>query len=292
MKNELCFALVLILFFSLLAFIPTSYAQTTLRSGQTSFSTVSIVFSNLQFSGDLNSLRIYWNTTFITGTIPQIGVKCYLNCNPLSQNCDGLPNNCTYLGPPGLGVCTIQPVQYSYPLDSQQNATCIFYNPSQPSVQYKKSDGTYPNTTFYPLKFDLFISQNFTVTVGKEFSMYIIIKNNGVFNDSYIQTVNAFPSNLIAIDPRTQTATIGPLKGNSFGSTPETFTSIAKVVVLSTSSPIDLFVYANSTTSNTVYQMRTVEIRAGISSLPDFSWVGILQIIVLASAVLFFKLKT
>jgi hypothetical protein len=97
-------------------------------------------FKDLEFSGDLNYLRVYWNTTYLGEAPQQIGVKCYFNCNPLTDpnKCVG-QQNCTYLGPPGPAVCSIQPVTYNSPLDADNLAVCIFYNPAQPSVEYKKA---------------------------------------------------------------------------------------------------------------------------------------------------------
>jgi hypothetical protein len=280
---------------SILIFANPISAQTSLNPSQPfGFSTISIVFQNLQFSGTLDYLRIYWNTSYI-GTAPlSMGVKCYLNCNPLAESCDTRNDgqNCTYVGPPGPAVCSIQPVTYNYPLDSGNLAVCIFYNPSYPSVQYKKSDGTYPSATIKPIDFQLFISQNFTVTVGRQFSMPISVKNVGVFTDSYnINTNTTFNTeNLVDLDPKTTNVTVGPLTGNSFGNYPETFSSLAKILVKSTESPINIIITANSTTNNTVYRDRLVQIRAGMSSLPDFGLLGLMQIILLAAAILFLKL--
>lgn len=285
-------AIFIISFLSVLSIKPVS-AQIILPQGQTYF-TVAIVYYPLQFSGDLNSLRIYWNASYLGGSASQIGVKCYVNCNPLDPNnneCAGFPNNCTYLGPPGVSACTIQPMAYAYPLNTPENATCIFYNPAKPAVEYKKPDGTYPNATFYPINFNLYLVPNFTVSVGKPISLSFVVQNIGVFNDSYIQTLTAYPGNLISLDTKTQSATFGSLVGNSYGNTPQSFNSLAKFTLLSTTAPVNLVVDVNSTTNSTIEQEQVLRIQAGVSSLPDFGWLGLLQIIALASLILFFIRK-
>lgn len=291
-----------ILSISILSFLAYDiYAQQVLSPGSTLFTSVSIAFQGLQFSGNFNFLRIYWNSSYIqstlsgqeAGTFSLIGVKCYVNCNPLADptKCDGQPNNCTFVGAPGIGVCTIQPISYVYPLNTPDNATCIFYNPQLPSVEYLKADGTYPNSTFYPINFNLYLAPNFTVTVGKPISMLVIVQNLGVFTDNYTQDVTAYPSNLISLDPTTTNTTLGPLVGNSYGNSPQPFASVAKFTLLSTTSPINLIVNITSMDNNTISQQQLLQIRAGVSSLPDFGWTGIVQILVLASVVLFLMRK-
>jgi hypothetical protein len=301
MQTKLFSAMLSIIFFTAFFtifftnfFTTTTFAQTPLQPGQTHFSTVSIVFQDFQLSGNLDFLRIYWNTSYIGEELYQIGVKCYLNCQPVDEKCveEHWEYNCTYLGPPGPGVCSIQPVEfgYLYPLDADNFVVCIFYNPIQPSVEYKLQDGTYPEKVFKPIDFILFLSQNFTVTVGQQFSMPINVKNVGIFTDSYNINVTGIPENLVDIANETANVTIGPLTGKSFGNFPETFSSIAKIFVKSTESSINIIVTANSTTDNAIYRRQFLQIRAGVSSLPDFGLLGIIQIILLAAAILFLKL--
>lgn len=268
-------------------------AQIVGNPGQTTFSTGSITYSNLRFSGDLNSLRIYWNASYLTPVVGQIGVRCYLNCNPYTtpNACAGVSNNCTYLGPPGLSVCTILPVVYAVSLVTPQNATCIFYNPAQPTVEYKNPDGSYPSSAFYPISFNLYLSPNFTVAVGNPVSMAVIVQNLGVFTDNYTQVVRAYPGNLIALDASTKNTTFGPVTGNSYGNSPQPFASLAKFTLLSTSAPVNLIVDINSTVNSTIDAEQVLLIQAGISSLPDFTWTGLLQIIALAGLILFFMSK-
>ena len=280
----------LVLFIPAVLLFPTlTSAATVLNPGSTIFSTASIVFQGLQVSGSLDYLRVYWDASYLSKLGP-LGVTCYLNCNPLEEVCIGR-QNCTYIGPAGPALCSIQPVSYAYPLDTPQNATCIFYDPSKPEVEYLKYDLTYPNTTFKPLDFILYISQNFTVNLEKQFSMQINVKNVGVFIDNFTIRVNPNPANLVNLDERTRFVTVGPLTGNSYGNIPETFASIAKMRVLSTVTPINIIVQANSTTNNTVFRQQVVQIRAGVSSLPDFGLFGLMQIIIVAGLILFLKLK-
>lgn len=55
--------------------------------GTITFKTFSVVFSDFQFSGDLNSFRVYWNISYIGEGPIQHKFVCYLNCNPLFSNC-------------------------------------------------------------------------------------------------------------------------------------------------------------------------------------------------------------
>jgi len=277
----------------LLSAIRTASASTVLQSGSTSFTIASIALHTLQLSGDLNHLRVYWDASYLTGVEQNIDVNCYLNCNPIDDpiQCDGYPDNCTYLGPPGAGVCTMQPANYVYPLNTPENATCIFSNPASPDIEYKKADGTYPNKTFYPINFNIYISPDLKVAVGKENSMSVVVQNIGVITDNYTQNVTAFPANFVTLDSKTRSTYFGPLVGDSFGNTPQSFVSLAKFVILSTTSPINIIVNITSAANTTIYKEQVVQLRAGISSLPDFGWIGILQIAVIAAIVLFLVRK-
>jgi hypothetical protein len=286
-------AKMLIVFLALISLFPLVEAQTTLKPGQTTFSVQSILVSAIQLQGNPSYLNIYWNATYIGGA-GNIKTICYLNCNPKAADCSSA-QNCSYTGPTGSAVCTIINPLYKYYEDNL--AVCKFFNPAFPTTPYEP----YPNKTFRPVAFNVWLSSA-TVVIGTPLDLQANVKNIGLFDDSYNVTVSTPTPNILWIDPQTAQTFVGPLKGDSYLSIPETGFSSAGLTVL-TDDPC-VCVTANSTARADVlgnYNMnvdcsdpakpylKCIKIKSKLASLPDFGLLGIIQIILLAAAVALLK---
>jgi hypothetical protein len=283
----------LAVFLALTLFFPLANAQTVLEPGEKVFTVKSMIISALQLQGNYSTtgsyyLNIYWNSYYIVGT-GDIGAICYLNCNPKTADCSSA-KNCSYLGPTGNAVCTI--INPSYNFYGDNIVICKFYDPATPDIPYEP----YPNKPFRPVAFSVWLF-GVTSTIGKEFSLQTNVKNTGLFDDRYNVTVSTPTPNILAI--QNPEAFVGPLKGDSYLNVPETGASYTRLTVL-TDEPC-VCITVNSTVKADIpgsYNMDStgcpancVKIKSKLASLPDFGFLGILQIILLAGILAYLNFK-
>lgn len=293
----------------------TPAPQTPLNPGETTFDVpINIIplcdpgddftgeCQNLALYGDLSYLNVKWNAYYSDNADKPIGIDCYLNCpNPdadINTNCVDYKNStnyCSYQGPTGKGFCTI--VKPSYLYNKTNNVTCNFYDPSVPEGKYLP----YPNRTFKPIDFDVYSSLGGSVTVGETFVLPVNVRNHGLFVNNFTINVSVLvKSNLVYIENQVnQTDT---LRYNKIGRIyPKvTFLSAEKVNfkvltkpntdpnTCSKSSDCTYLGASVECVNSRCWKMNTVEITADISSLPEFNWTGLLQIIVLSAVVILF----
>jgi hypothetical protein len=267
--------------------------ETVLKPANTTFTVKKSIqlIAGIQLQGIPSYLNVYWNATYVGGT-GNIGTKCYLNCNPIND-CSSA-QNCAYSGQTGTSVCTIVNPSYNYYQDNF--VACKFFDPSFPDIPYEP----YPNKTFRPLSFNVWLSPA-TTTIGTPFSLQINVKNIGLFDDYYNVSVSTPNPNIISVDPLTANTTIGPLKGDSYLSVPETGFTFSNMRVLFLTSNSCVCINVNSTTKPDIlgiYNMNSVgcqpncvQIKSSMASLPDFDWLGLIQIILLAAAIVYLKFK-
>lgn len=281
----------LIVFLALTLFFPLVNAQTVLEPGEKIFTVKSMIISALQLQGNYSTtgsyyLNTYWNSSYIVGT-GDIGANCYLNCDPKTTDCSSA-QNCSYEGPTGNAVCTI--ISPSYNFYGDNYVVCKFYDPATPSIPYEP----YPNKTFRPVAFSVWLF-SVTSTIGKEFSMQINVKNVGLFDDRYNITVSTPTPNILAI--QNPGAFVGPLKGDSYLNVPETGASFTRLTVLTdepcvcitVNSTAKADVVGNYNMDSTSCSANCVKIQSKLASLPDFGFLGILQIILLAGILALLK---
>ena len=261
---------------------------------------------DLALYGDLSYLNIRWNAHYADYVPRKIGVNCYLNClNPgtnITGNCDEIPTNyCNYQSLTGYGFCTILNPNYLFQ-GQPNNVTCGFYNPAYPDIQFLP----YPNRTFKPIEFDISSVLNTTATVGKPFILPVRVRNFGLLVDSFTSNTSILfsdnPDTISIENPIDQT---GNLKYNEVGEI------YSRINFLSTGKTnFEVLVKSNldrsSCTSDSdcdyldlpgsdaecidgsCWKRITVGIDPGISSLPEFGWTGMLQIILLSAVAVFF----
>jgi hypothetical protein len=304
---------VLILLLISLLIASIAFSQITLLPGETTFRVGSIFLKQLppeedytgtaQFlglTGDLNYLNIRWDAYYYTGEEKDVGVWCYLNCpNPLSpidSNCVGY-QNCTYFGPTGKHSCSISLPRYNF--TNINNVACRFYDPSNPSIEYLP----YPNRTFYSIKFEV-SSPAVTISVGEPFTLVINVKNVAFLKSSFTTNISFNPS---AFSPPV-------LIENPFSSTEEvSYSQIAssfpRITFLATgnanfeiysksniepvqnfntacNSDTDCPAFAPHCINNRCWAKQMVTISAGKKSLPEFDFLGIIFILLIATVLL------
>jgi len=171
----------------------TVKAQITLQPTAVTFVVNAIELSlvddytgNKQFIGlfgDKTRVDVFWNTKYNPESLDPINVTCWLNCNNSVDvtNCYGL-QNCSYQGKTGPASCTIFNPNYNY--YGINNITCKFFNPNYPALDYRLSNGNYPQRVFYPIRYYVSFSGG-TYLVGKTVSLPINFVSYSFLNGNY-----------------------------------------------------------------------------------------------------------
>ena len=232
------------------------------------------------YSGDLNYLNSFWTAEYQSRSCyPDrlLAVECYLN-DDYANPCLPYPAKVS----PGEGTCSVPGPAYDYGnshTGRDNDLSCMFYDPEHPWLL------SWTNRTFKPIAFDAFVSPVAT-TIGKTFNLPVQVKNLGLLTDNY--TVDVVPNrpDLVWVDPSTNSIT--KVETNQTGVT------YFRLIILTTSVPLQLSVTVTSDISGISYTLPPILIKTGMSSLPDFGLLGIIQIIVISSivfAIVKFKIK-
>jgi hypothetical protein len=104
-------------------------------------------------------------------------------------------------------ACTIFDPNYNY--FSINNITCKFSDPNYPQLEYRLSDGTYPQRIFYPVRYTISVSGG-TYLVGKTISLPINFVSYSFLNENYTGLAYVDPSysSFISIDNSYNTTSI------------------------------------------------------------------------------------
>jgi len=141
--------------------------------------------------GDKTRIDVFWNAKYYPESLDPINVTCWLNCknNTDITQCYGL-QNCSYQGKTGAAACTIFNPNYNY--SSINNITCKFFNPNYPSIDYRTSEGTYPQRVFYPIKYFVSVSGGI-YQVGRTINLPITFVSYSFLNSNYTGLVSTQP---------------------------------------------------------------------------------------------------
>jgi hypothetical protein len=213
MKKIILFAIILFLFL-----LHNSFAQISLIPGSTSFTVGSIVLSlvddytgNKQYIGlfgDETRIDVFWNAKYEPESLDPINVTCWLNCNNSVDviKCYGL-QNCSYQGKTGPASCTIFFPNYNY--FSIGNVTCKFFDPNYPSIDYRTSEGTYPQRVFYSIRYYVSLAGG-TYQVGRTISLPITFISYSFLSSNYtaLAYVSQSDSPFISIDNSYNTSNV------------------------------------------------------------------------------------
>lgn len=130
---------------------------------------------------------------------------------------------------------------------------------------------------FYSLKFDAWVGEISTSTVGETIELPIYVKNLGALQDSYAVSVKSSSSSIYIQD---QSVSINSVKTNEIKNV------FSRMTVTVGGSNVNIAVNVSSTTRPNYSWTKTITIKSGLASLPDFDYLGIVQIMII-STVLF-----
>jgi hypothetical protein len=304
---------ILIFLLTFLLFIEVALSQIPLQPGEVAFTVGTIFLRKLppeedytgtsQFlglTGDLNYLNIRWDAYYFTGEERDVGVWCYLNCpnpvSPINVSCAGY-QNCTYLGPTGKHSCSIYLPKYNF--KSINNVTCRFFDPLYPAIEYLP----FPNRTFYSINFEV-SSMPVTITVGEPFNLRIDVKNLGFLKSSFTTNISFVPTP--TSPPVSIQNAVSSTEEVSYLGTASTFpvitfyaTGSANFEIYSKSNvePVSNFntacnsnadcpSFAPYCINNRCWSKQMLTISAGKKSLPEFGFLGIIFILLIATVLL------
>jgi len=260
-----------------------------LQSGEATFTVSPIGFDMEAYktSGTMSYLNIYWKAYYLDNSNRNISVECYLNCPNPEAGCTGY-QECKYLDYPSgtIGTCTITNPNYNLALATglgentastiSNNISCKFTDPLNPTVT-----SGWVNRTFVPLSFYLSLPSIVSIDVGDSYPLELTVKNLGMITDNYSIDVSSLTSNLVISSGQ---ATITELEMN------ETGKMYPNLLLLSTTESASATITATSAMLPQMYLQKPFIVKGSMASMPEFGWIGIIQIILLA-ALLAFKSK-
>lgn len=129
---------------------------------------------------------------------------------------------------------------------------------------------------FYSLKFDFWVGEISTATVGETIRLPIYVKNLGALEDNYTISVTSTSPSIYIQD---QSLLISSLKNNEIRST------FSRMTLTVGGSDANVVVTVSSATRPTYSQTKTLTIKGGLANLPDFDYLGIVQIMIISTAV-------
>ncbi|MDI6806378.1 MAG: hypothetical protein QMD14_01010 [Candidatus Aenigmarchaeota archaeon] len=236
--------------------------------------------NNIGVSGDLNYLNIFWNASFIGGSIRSVNVTCWLSCDPRISDCT-LAQSCR--GFKLKDICTIFTPGYNSTLECTGDSCiagldgiiCQINDTEFPAI------GDWANLTFRYLNFDLSLLPEATFTVGTSL-LPIHVTNKGLLKDTYNFSAVSLAPHIVGVELLEKS-----VENLSYG---ESGGITAKLSILVGESAT-IYIRANSTTNSQIYKAATITIRAGYASLPDLDFMSLLQIILLAGIIFYFFIR-
>ena len=175
--------------------------------------------------GDRTRIDVLWYVKYNPESSDPINVTCWLNCNNNTDvtECYGL-QNCSYQGKTGPAACTIINPNYNY--SAINNITCTIINPNYPELDYRLSDGTYPQRVFYPVRYTISVSGG-TYLVGRTISLPINFVSYSFLNGNYTGLVyTQLPTTTPTTTSSTTTSTSSTSTTTTISTTTSTTTTI------------------------------------------------------------------
>ena len=230
--------------------------------------------NSLQFSTTLDQMDVSWVTEFEYEDL--VDVVCILNGDDSRK--------CEYTGPPGSGSCSIMKgalplYQMSRdvsgePRTVQNDIQCTAYNHYDHLGQSSVSD------SFYPLEFEVSAPSKLSCVVGEETLIGVTVRNRGTLSDAYTIAAISSNSQILGVEkPEYSTKTIGE------GEYERVYVAVTPKSSEETAY-VDLIVTSNTSRDySEIKYYHTTVVEISDKSLPDFGWLGLLQIF-LAAAIL------
>jgi hypothetical protein len=237
-----------------------------------------INYDIIQISEIESSFTVDWNVTYTPPAQRDVAVECVLNCDQEAEDCSAAEKCLAYptvLASGDIGGCAVaNPTLLPKKIYGEDEFfSCKMYDPSYPEHPY------YRKVIYGSLDFTLSTAA-VSVTVGESFRLPVNIRNNGLISDSYHVVVEPLEASAQYVtvengDVYTETST-----------TNETVTVYPRVTIL-VARPVTLGVTITSEANPLVNEYREIQLDGGAVSMPGIGLFGLLQIIVLAAALLF-----
>lgn len=230
--------------------------------------------SFFDFGGSTSTLTAKWES-FYPDNNPEreMKVKCALNCDPDTQNCNTDGNRCSPYdanqgsGETKEGACDVSSPAYDF--QTTNKLICVFYDPSDATLK------TRINHDFEPVNFEGRTPSQVIANVGSSSDLKIDITNKGLLTDSY--RISITPSGSVSVSP-----TLITTESTSSGKVTSGTTSIAPLV--DANSELDITI--QSLTSSKTQTLK-VQVQPDFLALPEFGLKGLIQIIIIAGVVYF-----
>ena len=236
----------------------------------------------LGFNGAQNTLTVIWNASTSTGQTLgyKLNVSCILN-DTYTLKCE--KNNIDF----GINSCDINVGAYNY--KNLNTVKCTFILANNNLI-----NGTF-NRSFQPLAFQVEIPSELGATVGKEIPLEVRVTNYGLLKTAYTINISADSSSVYIEQPILTTEEI------KHGETVENQTTISFLTATETN--IDVFTRPTSPeiscdcpnyrlffddgvcVSNICWTKKSISIKVGSMSLPEYGVGGLLQLMIISTIV-------
>jgi len=124
---------------------------------------------------------------------------------------------------------------------------------------------------FYSLKFTTWVGEPSAATVGKTINLPVYVKNEGLLNDSYSVSITTGSPNVLIETP---SFTIGPVK---YGEVKSLSSKITFVVAADS----NINIVVTSVVYPSASWSKTLTIKSGLASMPEYDFFGMVQIMIL-----------
>jgi hypothetical protein len=268
---------ILITLMILLFAIPSlASAKIILNQNSTTFNVNSMLFQYLPLIGNASYLNVLWSVKQLEPSQPNVGINCTYT-GTATGDCVPKP----FIQGPGYGGCVVFNPPYDYSLNKLNKVSCFVY--LVPDLRF---NATF-NASFHPVAFIASTSlSSLSITVGDQVQLRINVQNIGLFTDNYTVNISSPASYVYVSNP---IASTGLVPGNPFNQS--AFTSTSITALAATTDTIRLTAYVNSAYPQIEPFPIPIVLKTGFASLPDFTILGIMQIIILAALILFLKKK-
>jgi len=239
-----------------------------------------IDYAAVEISETEMSFTIDWNVTYNPPAQHDITVECVINCDQETEDCSAaeqcLPSPSTL--PAGdIGGCAVtNPTLLPKKIyGSDEFFSCKMYNPIYPEYP------SYKKIIYSSLDFSFSVS-GMSANAGESFNLPVGITNLGLISDNYHVVVEPLAASASYVtvengDVYTEVAT-----------TDEAAIVYPRVTVL-VARPVFLGITITSEAEPLVMEYREIQITGGVVSMPEFGLFGLLQIMIIAVAIVVSK---
>jgi hypothetical protein len=250
-----------------------AFAQTTLTPATVGFNIFPFSFAFTKLAGTQTSFSAFWSVQQTGSQEPLTGVSCTFYNGTLTPT-DCLPK--PFIQGSGSGSCSVQNPNYDY--TKLNSVSCFVYYTTDPST-----NATY-NISFYPLAFNISAGLG-SLTVGRPIPLRVNVQNTGLLTDNYTVNMTSSSSYIFISHQLTSTGFLQGSPTYEYGYSVSDVTALASI-----ETQTKIYISVCSTIKPSICQtLPPITLTAGLASLPDFTILGIVQIVILAALILWAK---